>query len=149
VPSAIVSDRIDPSIEYSLHMNTVIQHRARLSATINRYRCIWIKGQGKSTLSTFISYGLELKSGDKRVESLPTAIYRFVESLPPPSSPSPRSSLAVMYGGWTISRGSTCRQYNPHERNVFRFRGSRRIVSSRRRGRIRTKIGTKLVLPQR
>lgn len=58
------------------------------------------QGSGKSTLSAFISYGPELKNGDKRVESLPTAIYRFVESP---------SSLAVMYGGWwTILRESTC-----------------------------------------
>lgn len=37
-------------------------------------------------------------------------------------------------------------RYNPGKRNIFRFRGSRRSVSPRRGGGIRTKIGTKLVL---
>lgn len=52
----------------------------------------------------------------KRVESLPAAIYRFVESP---------SSLAVIYGG-RLSRAqeSTYIDIIRTERNIFRFRES-------------------------
>lgn len=68
---------------------------------------------------------------------IPTAIYRFVESP---------GSLAVIYGGRLSLARLHLHRYNPGERNIFRFRGSRRSVSPRRGGRIRTKIGTKLIL---
>lgn len=66
-----------------------------------------------------------------------TAIYRFVESP---------GSLAVIYGGRLSLARVYLHRYNPGKRNIFRFRGSRRSVSPRRGGRIRTKIGTKLLL---
>lgn len=117
-----------------------IIYRVSPSKPINPCRVVFgLRVKRVDVKHIYILRSSELKS--KRISvskvSIPTG--RYIDSSNP-----------RVHWPWYMEDGYLARvhlhRYNPGKRNIFRFRGSRRSVSPRCGGRIRTKIGTKLVL---